>query len=635
MPTFPRFLPAGDTALLVEFANDISEPVNRQVQALAHALAPARLPGLGEAIPAYRSLLVYYDPLQLSFTDVQEQVAALAARSETITLPEPVRKEIPVVYGGECGPDIEFVAQHNGLSVEQAIRLHASATYRVYMLGFSPGFAYLGGLPDALATPRLPTPRTRVPAGSVGIAGQQTGIYPLATPGGWRIIGRTPLRLFDPAQDPPTLLQAGDLVRFVPLPAWPAEGGGAEVQGGGGAEERRGGGGPCLTVLEGGLLTTVQDLGRWGYQRYGVPVAGAMDACALQAANRLVGNEPGEAALEITVAGPTLQASDNCLVAVTGGDLGPRVNGRPLPMWLAVFVRRGSVIDFAGRRSGARAYLAVAGGIAVPPVLGSRATYLSGGFGGYQGRALRAGDVLPLGHAPADLLALAGQGLPPEARPVYAEAPTVHAIPGPQDDYFTTEALATFFASEYVVSATADRMGYRLQGPRLAHRGPAEIISTGMVTGAVQVPADGQPIVLMADHQTSGGYPVIATVVSADIPLLAQCLPGSRLRFAPTTVEMRDERRGTRDEGGNPCEGSEPSQGWTRMEAACQKMRLVLKWQPHTSESETKERRTCLPHTPRPPTPGPSSWGPPAASALPRRWSWPARVITSAGCTWI
>jgi KipI family sensor histidine kinase inhibitor len=533
MPNSPRFLPAGDAALLVEFANEISEPVNRQVQALAHALAQAPLPGLGEAIPAYRSLLVYYDPQQLSFADVQEQVAAVAARSETIPLPEPALKEIPVVYGGEFGPDIEFVAQHSGLSVEQVMRLHSSATYRVYMLGFSPGFAYLGGLPEALATPRLPTPRTRVPAGSVGIAGQQTGIYPLATPGGWRIIGRTPLRLFDPAQEPPTLLQAGYLVRFVPIPAWPAEGEGAEEQGGRGAEEQGSGGGPCLTVLDGGLLTTVQDLGRRGYQRYGVPVAGAMDAFALQAANRLVGNAPGEAALEITVAGPRLQASDNCLVAVTGGDLGPMVNGRPLPMWLAVFVRRGSVLDFAGQRTGARAYLAVAGGIAVPPVLGSRATYLSGGFGGYQGRALRAGDVLPLGRAPADLLALAGQELPPEARPAYAEAPTVRAIPGPQDDYFTAEALATFFSSEYVVSATADRMGYRLQGPHLAHRGAAEIISAGVVTGAVQVPADGQPIVLMADHQTSGGYPVIATVLSADIPLLAQCLPGSRLRFAP------------------------------------------------------------------------------------------------------
>jgi len=536
MTNYPRFLPAGDAALLVEFANEISEPVNRQVQALAHALALARRPGLGEAIPAYRSLLVYYDAQQLAYADVQEQVAALAARSQAITLPQPALKEIPVVYGGEFGPDIAFVAQHNNLSVEQVIRLHSAATYRVYMLGFSPGFAYLGGLPEALATPRLPTPRTRVPAGSVGIAGQQTGIYPQATPGGWRIIGRTPLRLFDPAQDPPTLLQAGDLVRFVPLPAWPAE-----EQRGRSAEEQGGGAGPCLTVLEGGLLTTVQDLGRRGYQRYGVPVAGAMDAFALQAANRLVGNEPGEAALEITVAGPTLQASDNCLVAVTGGDLGPRVNGRPLPMWLAVFVRRGSVLDFAGQRTGARAYLAVAGGIAVLPVLGSRATYLSGGFGGHQGRALRAGDVLPIGHAPADLLALAGQGLPPEARPAYAAAPTVRAIPGPQDDYFTTEALATFFSSEYVVSATADRMGYRLQGPRLAHRGPAEIISTGVVSGAVQVPADGQPIVLMADHQTSGGYPVIATVVSADIPLLAQCLPGSRLRFAPTKIEMRYE----------------------------------------------------------------------------------------------
>jgi len=210
----PRLLPAGDSALVVEFGDEISEEVNHRVHALAYALERNPLPGLGEAVPTYRSLLIHYDPLRLSWEEVKSFVSDVLQKGEEVLEHESRVVEIPVVYGGEFGPDIEFVAEHNGLSVEEVIKLHSDATYTVYM---SPGFAYLGGMPQAIATPRLETPRTLVPAGSVGIAGEQTGIYPIATPGGWRLIGRTPLKLFDPGRDPPTLLKAGDTVRFVPI----------------------------------------------------------------------------------------------------------------------------------------------------------------------------------------------------------------------------------------------------------------------------------------------------------------------------------------------------------------------------------------------------------------------------------
>ncbi|RLC77330.1 MAG: allophanate hydrolase [Chloroflexi bacterium] len=213
----PRFLPAGDMALVVELGDEISEEVNRQVHSLAYVLESASFPGLGEIVPTYRSLLVHYDPLRLSFNEVKDLVLEALRRCEEAPPPEPRVVEIPVVYGGEFGPDIEFVAKHNGLSVEEVIRLHSNATYTVYMIGFVPGFTYLGGLPKRLATPRLPTPRTLVPAGSVGIAGEQTGIYPIDIPGGWRLIGRTPLKLFDPHREPPVLLKPGDKVRFVPI----------------------------------------------------------------------------------------------------------------------------------------------------------------------------------------------------------------------------------------------------------------------------------------------------------------------------------------------------------------------------------------------------------------------------------
>lgn len=299
----------------------------------------------------------------------------------------------------------------------------------------------------------------------------------------------------------------------------------------------------ALEVLEEGMLTTVQDLGRYGYERFGIPVAGAMDPFALRAANTLVGNSWDKAGLEITLTGPTLRATEDCLIAVTGADLTPRVKGREILLWMAVFVRRGWIIDFAGRRTGCRAYLAATGGIDVPLVMGSRSTYLRGGFGGFEGRALRQGDLLAVGPTRLDLFALAGRSIGADFLPPYSEEPQVEVILGPQDDYFTEEGLAVFLSGRYKVSSTADRMGYRLQGRPIAHRETADIISDGIALGAVQVPADEQPIVMMADRQTTGGYPKIATVVSADIPLLAQCLPGkSSVSFKATTIEAAQLR---------------------------------------------------------------------------------------------
>ncbi len=216
---YPRFLPAGDSALVVEFGNEISLEINRRVHALAHTLEQEATPGLGEAVPSYRSLLVHYDPLKLSMREARALIFAALERESDVSPLEPRLVEVPTAYGGEFGPDIAFVAEHSGLSVEEVIRLHSGTLYTVYLLGFTPGFPYLGGLPAQLATPRLATPRQSVPAGSVGIAGPQTGIYPLATPGGWQLIGRTPVVLFDPFRTPPALLRPGNRVRFCPISA--------------------------------------------------------------------------------------------------------------------------------------------------------------------------------------------------------------------------------------------------------------------------------------------------------------------------------------------------------------------------------------------------------------------------------
>lgn len=215
---WPSYWPAGDAALGVEFGQTIDPAINRQVHALARLLDQAPLPGIIETVPTYCSLLIHYDPWRLSYQEVLAWARSKTAQAESLPPVRPRCLEIPTVYGGRFGPDLVYVAQVHHLSPAEVIRLHSRADYVVYMMGFMPGFPYLGGLPLELETPRLETPRTLVPAGSVGLAGKQTGIYPLASPGGWRLIGYTPLRLFNAEADPPTLLNPGDQVRFVPIP---------------------------------------------------------------------------------------------------------------------------------------------------------------------------------------------------------------------------------------------------------------------------------------------------------------------------------------------------------------------------------------------------------------------------------
>lgn len=296
-----------------------------------------------------------------------------------------------------------------------------------------------------------------------------------------------------------------------------------------------------LTVLRPGLLTTVQDLGRWGHQALGVPVSGAMDTHSLRVANALVGNPVAAAALEITLLGPVLRAETALVLAVAGAAFDVRLNDQRVPHGRAFEVPAGGVVTFASRdpRTGARAYVAVAGGVETPLLLGSRATHLVSRMGGLDGRALAAGDVIPVGPV--------RPGRSWGRRPDVAAEPPVDAGPcavrvllGPQDDWFTAAALDAFLTAPFTVSSRSDRMGFRLEGPTLQTRGRGELVSEPVAFGAVQVPASGDPILLMADRQTAGGYPKIATVISADLPVTGQRSPGDQIRFvACTRAEAR------------------------------------------------------------------------------------------------
>ncbi len=288
---------------------------------------------------------------------------------------------------------------------------------------------------------------------------------------------------------------------------------------------------PRLRIIRPGIFSTVQDLGRFGFQRFGMPVSGAMDPLALRVANRLVGNPDRAAGLECTVTGPEILFDGEAVIAITGADLSPAVNGTPVPAWTAIAVKAESVLSFGLRRTGARAYLAVAGGIDVPVILGSRSTHTRSGTGGLAGRSVVEGDVLHAASPPADVARRIGQTLPAPARPRYEPAPQLRMILGPQVHEFKPEAVDRLLSEPYTISPEADRMGYRLSGAPLPHRGMADMITDATPAGSIQVQASQQPILLMADHQTTGGYPKIAVVISVDLPLAGQLIPGDQMRF--------------------------------------------------------------------------------------------------------
>ena len=282
-----------------------------------------------------------------------------------------------------------------------------------------------------------------------------------------------------------------------------------------------------IRVVRPGLQTTVQDIGRWGHQAYGVPVAGPMDTFSHRLANILVGNRTDAATLEITLIGPELEFSDDAVIAICGADFDVTVAGRTIRLGVSTKVARNARVQFGRRRAGARAYLAVGGGLQTPPVLGSRATHLVSSMGGIQGRALMAGDTIPFapGVGPDGVRRALGMTLPSGGRA------RLRLLPGPQADWFESAALTTLTTVSFRISPRSNRMGFRLEGPPLARRRAGEPISEPLAFGALQVPSAGEPILLMADRQTAGGYPKIATVISADLPLAAQLAPGEFIEF--------------------------------------------------------------------------------------------------------
>ena len=535
------------------------------VRALAEAVTRACLPGVTDVVPSPDRVTIVYDPQsvvagRMNVADlvatVERIVAHVLAGHATPSADRPpadeattrsTTHEIPVAYDG---PDLDDLCGLHGIDRDTLVRLHAGPDYLVTAIGFVPGFPYLAGLPDTLVTPRRATPRTRVPAGSVGIGGHQTGIYPFATPGGWHLIGSTDVRLFDADRTPPALLQVGDRVRFVPRPLRHPDPCAAATapstpQPDGASSDRIV---PAIVsgfmVIIPGLHTTVQDLGRPGHRAAGVPRSGAADQRALRLANLLVGNPEHAAALECTLTGPDLRFDHDTIVALVGAEFSGLPRGRPLR------IAAGERLAVGHATRGCRGLLAIAGGIDVPAVLGSRATTTAAGLGGFHGRPLAAGDHLPLGRPTRRVFGgdwcLAADVFPAGV-PVPTSLPAAAARPRPREVRFipaggqgaSGQGSHSFadLGGEYVVTATSDRMGLRLDGPPRPQAGHGTGTSVAVLPGTVQVPPDGRPILLLADAQTIGGYPVAGQVITADLPAAAQLRPGDRLRFVPVTLD--------------------------------------------------------------------------------------------------
>lgn len=527
---------AGEAAFSVEFGNEISIELNERATALAALLEREPFEGFREAVPTFRSVLVFHDP-EADPEAIRSAALDLARRAGREPARPPRRIEFPCVYDGEDLPD---VAARIGVSVEELIRIHSGRDYRVFIIGFTPGFPYLGMADPRLDIPRRPIPRVRVPAGSVSMARAQTGIYPWVTPGGWHLLGRMdPALLFDPGKSPPSGCLPGDQVRFLPVAELP------ERPAGETAAPPPPKGPPALEVERGGLLTTVQDLGRPGYQRYGVPWSGAADPASLRLANRAVGNPDGAAGLECTLMGPVLRFRRPLLTALGGADhravLHLPGGGRwPVPVGTSFLAPEGSVLRFAGPPDGMRTYVTLAGGIDVPEVLGSRATYLTAELGGFEGRALRSGDRLHVGPTPQGALE---NRFEPDARRAPSAGPLRLRISlGPQEFAFTGECVDRLSELRFTVSNDSNRMGVRLDGPILEHReGMKEIVSDANPHGTIQVPPGGHPIVMGADQGITGGYPKIGTVVAPDLARLAQALPGAEVGLDVVSLEEARE----------------------------------------------------------------------------------------------
>ena len=522
----PKIYPLSETAISIEWCDRIDENVSQKILQADQLLNKFPFGGFVETVPAYTTLTVFYRPELVvnetasPFEVVKKIVEKLLEEPQAAEIKESGLFNIPVCYDDEFGYDLEFIASTNGISKETVIDLHQKKEYRVYMMGFLPGFAYMGEVDDIIATTRKSSPRPIVEEGSVGIAGKQTGIYPLSSPGGWQIVGRTPLCLFDIQKEDPFLLKTGNRIKFYPIskqefdkiikehdikPFIKEDPGAADA-----------------VVIKPGVFSTIQDGGRLGYRVYGVPSGGVMDELAHSTANALAGNTKNAATIECTMGGLLIQFKKNAVIAVTGGGAA-FINGKKIKLYQPLSLDKNDSLEIKYNNDGIRTYIAVRGGFSAENIMNSKSVCLRAGIGS----AFKKEDGLRFDN---EVAAEKRTGTN-RSVPTYTTHASIRVIAGAENDWMTTESIQQFNSKNFILSNRCDRMGYHLQSDPLLLQISTELLSTAVTKGTIQLTPGGQLIVLMSDCQTTGGYPRVAQVAAVDLPVLAQLKPGDTIQF--------------------------------------------------------------------------------------------------------
>jgi KipI family sensor histidine kinase inhibitor len=537
--------PLGDHALLMGVSDAVA------ARRLTRALAAARLEGVAEVVGGLATVMVAFDPMtgdvdapRPLLAHLLEQVCAQPDEEADDEDGGVALLEIPCTFDG---PDLAEVATLVGSTPEAVVALMTARPLTVAVVGFSPGFPYLAGLPAVLGqVPRRPRPRPSVPAGSVALANGHAGVYPSASPGGWQLIGHTDVPLFSPWEPPYARLAPGDHVRFVESAQTAGNDAGRSStwrHGPGRLPEAPPPGSRAVfEVDEPGLRSVLQDGGRRGLAALGVPAASPADPDSFQLANELVGNAVGACTLEITARGPTLRCLSPTFVAVVGGSPDLRLQGQPLAAGRVVPVAAGQELVVGVVRDGFRCYVALAGGFVGPALFGSYASDQLAGLG--PGPILPGTQLWGAAMEPplGDHLRAGASRRVDQGRPV-----VLRVVPGPHPELFATGTFAALASMRFTVEAASNRVGLRLRRDprtpalRAALGAPDELDSQGMVTGAVQVPPDGEPVILLTDHATLGGYPVVAVVATVDHGALGQCAPGTTVVLVPCDPDEADE----------------------------------------------------------------------------------------------
>lgn len=555
----------GDSALTIELGYTINENINHRVLAIAYYMRDLEFVGVLDIMSAYASVSVIYDICEIrknytSATRYLTEQIELAILNCDFTVTSQIKVvEIPVCYDVSLGIDLIEMSLEKKMSITDIIAAHTSKLYRVYLIGFLPGFPYMGIVDESIATPRKKSPRTKIEAGNVGIADAQTGIYPSDSPGGWNIIGKTPLKMFDAKKEYPVFLQPGDDVQFKQISLEQFRELKEESEK---TNEKLELSQPSpststLSVIKSGTADSIQDLGRFGFQHLGINPTGVMDRIAAQTANFLVGNVADEAVLECHFPACSIVFHKSILIAISGGDFTPTLDEKEIKLNTPIYVQRGATLNFKKWKNGARTYIAVKNGFEIEKWLGSYSTNLKANAGGFNGRNLKKDDQIKVKSDSHDV----GLKMKSEKQddsffnfhfsifPWHVEIDNLYAfeeieiLVGNDFETLTDDSQQKLFSNEFLITMRSDKMGYRLlSDPLIMKNENRSLLSSGVTLGTMQLLPTGQIIILMSDHQTTGGYPKIGHVASASFAALAQTPINKKIRFKLINIEEAEEK---------------------------------------------------------------------------------------------